>query len=380
MNIDFAELPSPCFLIDESLLKQNLEILKYVQEKTGSKILLALKAFSMFSLFPLIRKYLSGVCASSLFEARLGYEEMRKEVHIFSPAYREEEFDEIMKYSDYIIFNSFSQWDRFKNKISNSKKMIECGLRINPEYSEIKVPLYNPCYKYSRLGITLENFKIEEKYIEGITGLHFHTHCEQNSDSLERTVKVVEKKFGRWIKKMKWINFGGGHHITRKDYDIKKLISIINDFREKYHGVQIYLEPGEAVALNVGFLITTVLEIIKNKISIAILDTSASTHIPDVLEMPYRPNLIGAGEPNKYKYNYRLGGMSCLAGDIIGDYSFKKPLKLCDKLVFTDMAHYTMVKTNTFNGINLPAIAIYKMNKRIEIIKEFDYSDFKSRL
>jgi carboxynorspermidine decarboxylase len=377
-DIDLSKLPSPCYLVDERLLKKNLEVLDYVQEKTGANIILATKAFSMFSTFPLIGKYLKGVTSSSLHEARLGYEEMGKEVHIYAPAYRDDEFDEIMKYSDHIVFNSFSQWKKFRDKVKNVQgKKIECGIRINPEYSEIETDIYNPCFENSRMGVTLANF--EEDELEGIDGLHFHTMCEQNSDTLERTIKVVDEKFGKYIRNMKWINFGGGHHITRSDYDMEALIKSINFIKDKY-GVEVYLEPGEAIALNTGFLVSTVLDTMKNGMDIAILDTSAECHMPDVLAMPYRPNIIGAGMPNEYKYTYRFGGPTCLAGDVIGDYSFKEHLKPGDKLVFCDMAIYSMVKNNTFNGVNLPAIVKYSEEKGVEVLKEFGYEDFKSRL
>lgn len=377
-DIDISKLPSPCYLVDERLLKKNLEILNQVQERTGAKIILATKAFSMFSTFPLIGKYLKGVTSSSLHEARLGYEEMGKEVHIYSPAYRDDEFDEIMKYSDHIVFNSFSQWRKYKDKVkSNKDKKIECGIRINPEYSEIETDIYNPCFENSRMGVTLANF--EEDELEGIDGLHFHTMCEQNSDTLERTIKVVDEKFGKYIKKVKWVNFGGGHHITREDYDLETLVKSINFIKDKY-GVDVYLEPGEAIALNTGFLVSTVLDTMKNGMDIAILDTSAECHMPDVLAMPYRPNIIGAGKPNEYEHTYRFGGPTCLAGDIIGDYSFKESLKPGDKLIFCDMAIYSMVKNNTFNGVNLPAIVKYSEEKGIEVIREFGYEDFKRRL
>nr|WP_261772027.1 carboxynorspermidine decarboxylase [Clostridium sp. DSM 1985] len=377
-NIDLNKLPSPCYLVDERLLKKNLERLNYVQEETGANIILATKAFSMYSTFPLIGKYLKGVTSSSLFEARLGYEEMGKQVHIFSPAYRQDEFDEIMKYCDHIVFNSFNQWKLYKDRVKTYiNKKIECGIRINPEYSEIETDIYNPCFENSRMGVTLENFKIED--LDGIDGLHFHTMCEQNSDTLARTIKVIDNKFGKYIKNMKWINFGGGHHITREDYDMETLIDVILYIKNKYD-VDIYLEPGEAVALNSGFLICTVLDVIKNGMNIAIVDTSAVCHMPDVLEMPYRPHIINSGMPNQYEYTYRLGAPTCLAGDVIGDYSFKEPLKVGDKLAFCDMAIYSMVKNNTFNGINLPAIVKYSDEKGVEIIKKFGYEDFKSRL
>ncbi|OPZ92468.1 MAG: Carboxynorspermidine/carboxyspermidine decarboxylase [Firmicutes bacterium ADurb.Bin419] len=378
MNIDFSGLPTPCYIVDERLLRKNLEILHSVQERTGCSILLALKGFSMYSVFPLVGQYLKGVTSSSLFETRLGFEKMGKEVHAYAPAYIEEEFDELIKYCDHIVFNSFNQWKKFKDKVkNNTSKKIECGIRINPEYSEISTPIYNPCYKNSRLGVTQANFKPDE--LDGIDGLHFHTMCEQNSDTLFRTVKVVDEKFGEYIKRMKWVNLGGGHHITRPDYDIEMLISSILYFKDKY-GVDIYLEPGEAVALNTGYLVSEVLDIIDNGMKIAILDASAACHMPDVLEMPYRPNIIDAGNPGENPYTYRLAGNTCLAGDVIGDYSFKQPLKPGDKLVFCDMAHYTMVKNNTFNGVNLPSIALYNEEEGIKIIRRFGYEDFKNRL
>lgn len=373
----YRNIPTPCYVIEEKLLKQNLEILKNVKDQTGCQILLAQKAFSMYPLYPLIGEYLDGVASSSLHEARLGFEEMGKEVHTFSPAYIESEFDNIMKYSDCIVFNSLDQWNRYKTKVKDYNKTIECGLRINPEYSEIGTDLYNPCSTYSRLGVTLANLKAEE--LDGIDGLHFHTMCEQNSDTLERTLKVVEEKFGPYLINMKWINFGGGHHITRDDYDIDTLIKCINHIKCKYD-IEVYLEPGEAVALNAGYLVSKVLSIIDNGMKLGILDTSAACHMPDVIEMPYHPNIIGAGAAGEYEFTYRFGGPTCLAGDIIGDYSFKKQLSVGDQLVFTDMAIYTMVKNNTFNGINLPSIGYSTEVEGIKILKSFGYEDFKSRL
>lgn len=377
MDLDISILPSPCYIVDERLLLRNLQILRSIQERTGCSILLALKGFSMYSVFPLVGNYLKGVTASSLFEAKLGYEKMGKEVHIYAPAYIEKEFEQILNHCDHITFNSFRQWTRFKDKVKSIKPKISCGIRINPEYSEIETPIYNPCYQNSRLGVTLANFRPEE--LDGIEGLHFHTLCEQNSDTLERTIQVVDQKFGKFIKTMKWLNLGGGHHITRPDYDLETLIRSISFLQDKY-GVDIYLEPGEAVALNTGFLVATVLDIVDNGMQIAILDTSAACHMPDVLEMPYRPNIIDAGKPNEYPYTYRLGGLTCLAGDIVGDYSFRKPLNSGDRLVFCDMAHYTMVKNNTFNGVNLPSIALFTQEEGLKVIKQFGYEDFKTRL
>jgi len=378
MKIDFGALPTPCYIVDERLLERNLEVLHSVQQRTGCNILLALKGFSMFSVFPLVGQYLKGITASSLFEAKLGFEEMGKEVHIYAPAYIEEEFDEILHYCDHIVFNSFSQWHRYKNKVQSvHSKRIECGIRINPEYSEIETAIYNPCYKNSRLGVTLANFEPDE--LDGITGLHFHTMCEQNADTLERTIRVVDEKFGRFIGRMKWLNLGGGHHITRVDYDIESLVRTILFLQDKF-SVDIYLEPGEAIALNTGYLVSKVLDIVNNDMEIAILDTSAACHMPDVLEMPYKPKIIGAGDPGEYPYTYRLGGLTCLAGDVIGDYSFESPLKIGDRLVFCDMAHYTMVKNNMFNGVNLPSIALFTKDEGIKVIRRFGYDDYKNRL
>ncbi len=380
-QIDFNKVPTPSYIVDERLLIKNLEILKNVMDRTGAKILLAQKAFSMFSVYPLIAEYLCGTTASGIFEAKLGYEEMGKpfgkETHVFAPAYKESEMKELVKICDHIVFNSCEQWNKFKDTVRSSENYIQCGIRINPEYSEIETDIYNPCFTNSRLGTTLANF--DESVIDEIDGLHFHTMCEQNSDTLKNTIKVVEEKFGKYLYKMKWLNFGGGHHITRPDYDIETLIECINYMKDKYD-LQIYLEPGEAVALNTGYLVSEVLELNKNNMDLAIMDTSAACHMPDVLEMPYRPHIINSGMPGEKKYTYRLGGPTCLAGDIIGDYSFDEPLKIGDKLVFCDMAHYSMVKNNTFNGMPLPSIMLYTKNDEFKTIKTFGYDDFKERL
>lgn len=376
-KIDFTHVPTPSYVVDERLLIKNLELLKSVIDRTGCKILLAQKGFSMFYFYPLIGQYLNGTTASSLFEARLGYEEMGKETHIFNPAFEKEELIKIIPYVDHIVFNSINQWITYREMITDCGKKIGVGLRINPEYSEIETDIYNPCIKGSRFGVTID--KLENVDLTGIEGLHFHTMCEQNSDVLVRTLKVVEQKFGAILHKMKWINFGGGHHITRPDYDVETLIKCINHMKETYH-VDVYLEPGEAVALNTGYLVAKVLDFNENGMPCAILNTSAACHMPDVLEMPYRPEIIGAGKPNEKKYTYRLGGPTCLAGDVIGDYSFDEPLKKDDLLVFCDMAHYSMVKNNTFNGINLPSIAVYTKEEELKVIKTFGYEDFKMRL
>ncbi|MCM1161317.1 MAG: carboxynorspermidine decarboxylase [Roseburia sp.] len=370
------ELPTPCYLIEERQLVKNLEILKGVMDRTGCKILLAQKAFSMFSMYPLIGSYLSGATASGLYEARLAKEYMGKENHIFSPAYKESEIDEIASLCGHVVFNSFSQLERFGKRVK--EKGAGIGLRINPEHSTQKGhEIYDPCAKGSRLGIPFSAFKPE--LLEGVEGLHFHTLCEQNADALLETLQAVEEKFGPWMKQMKWINFGGGHHITRSDYDIPLLEQCIKHIQETYQ-VQVYLEPGEAVALNAGYLITSVLEIVENGMKIAIMDTSAACHMPDVLEMPYRPPLSNSGNPGEKPYTYRLAGPTCLAGDVIGDYSFEQPLQIGNRLFFEDMAIYSMVKNNTFNGMGLPAIAVRRTDGTCEIVREFGYEDFKMRL
>jgi len=377
MKIDTANIQTPCYVIDTDALKNNLEVLNSVQRRTGCKILMALKSFAMFGVFPIIRQYLYGVAASSLDEARLGYEEFGRQVHVFSPAYKEEEFRELLKYSDHIVFNSFSQWNRFKSYLPGPNKEVFFGMRVNPEHSEVKVPIYDPCGPFSRLGVTIKNFDPEN--LTGISGLHFHNLCELNADSLGRTLSVFEEKFGRFLDGMQWVNFGGGHHITRKDYDLGLLCSLISDFKRR-HPVEVFLEPGEAIALNTGALVTSILDIIHNEMAIAILDTSAAAHMPDVLEMPYRPEILGAGKPGQYSFTYRLGGLTCLAGDVIGDYSFPEPLKVGSKLIFLDMAHYTMVKNNTFNGVRLPSIAIQDNGKSMVTIRTFGYQDYRNRL
>lgn len=369
-------LPTPYFVVDESLLIKNLEILKSICDRAGCKILLAQKAFSMYRTYPLISRYLYGTTASGLHEARLGKEEFPGETHVFSPAYREDEFEELLTYADHFVFNSPRQVEKFGIRAKKAGKQI--GLRINPQCSTQEGhEIYDPCADGSRLGTTLANF--DPKQVEILDGLHFHTLCEQNSDDLETTVIEFEKKFGKYLHSMKWLNLGGGHHITRKDYDIEKLINIVKGLKKKYN-VEVYLEPGEAVVLNAGFLVTSVMETFNNVIDVAIVDTSAACHMPDVIEMPYRPPLYNSGESGEKKYTYRLGGPTCLAGDVIGDYSFDEPLKEGDKLIFEDMALYTMVKTNTFNGMKLPSIVYRKKDGRFELVRSFGYEDFKSRL
>ena len=373
---DNTKMPTPCYVVDESALIHNMEILRGVSQRTGAKILLAQKAFSCYHVYPLMKEYLDGTACSGLFEAKLGYEEMGKENHVFSAAYRENEIDEIISYCGHIIFNSFTQLDRYRDRVLAAGKKI--GLRINPEFSTQEGhEIYDPCSPKSRLGITRKNFRTDD--LDGVTGIHFHTLCEQNSDDLEATLDAVEEKFGDVLEKMEWINFGGGHHITRADYDIPRLERCIRRMQEKY-GLEVFLEPGEAAALNAGWLVTEVLDITENDMPMAILDTSAACHMPDVLEMPYRPPLVGSGESGEKKYSYRLGSQTCLAGDSIGEYSFDEPLHIGDRLVFGDMAIYSMVKNNTFNGMPLPSILLLKKDGSFETLRSFSYSDFKERL
>lgn len=377
-GLDQSKIPSPCYIVNTELLEKNLKVLKQVQDKSGCKIILALKGFAMWGVFPLIKEYLPGVTASSLDEARLGREEFGGEVHLCAPAYSDNEFDEFLTYCNHITFNSFSQWDRFKEKLARKAPQIKCGIRINPEHSEVKTAIYDPCSPNSRLGTKLKEFP--GKSLEGISGIHFHTLCELNSDSLKRTLKVVEERFGDYLHKMDWVNFGGGHHITRPDYDVDLLCQLIVDFKNKY-GVEVILEPGEAIALNTGAMVAKVLDVVEPQDKIAILDTSASAHMPDVIEMPYRPKIVNAWDPGEKDYSYILGGATCLAGDSIGSYSFEKPLEVGDRLEFLDMAHYSMVKNNTFNGVRLPSIATWSpKDKKFEVLKKFSYQNYKGRL
>jgi carboxynorspermidine decarboxylase len=380
-NFDSSRVPSPCFVVDKAVVERNLQVLNRVQRESGAKVLAALKAFSMWKLGPLTSQYLSGFCASGLNEALLGRDEYGGEVHVFSAAYQEKDLREILGFAHHVVFNSFGQWQRFQpllKEAAASRPDLHFGLRINPEHSEGAVPIYDPCAPCSRLGIPLSQF--EGQSLEGISGLHFHTLCEQDFKPLERTLAVVEEKFGHLLHSMKWVNFGGGHHITRADYQVDELIAAIKKFAAKYD-VQVYLEPGEAIAIHSGVLVAEVLDLPFSTMNQAILDTSATCHMPDTLEMPYRPEIFGAGEAGEYPHLYRLGGMTCLAGDVISDYSFPEPLQVGQRLMFDDMAHYTMVKTSTFNGINLPSIALWdSRTDELEIVREFGYEDFKTRL
>lgn len=369
------QIKTPVYVCEEALLEENLKILSYVKNKSGAKILLALKGFAFWDSFYLVSKYLDGCTCSGLHEAKLAHEKFQKEVHTYSPAFKDEDFDEIVKISNHVVFNSFSQWKKFK-KIALKNK-ISCGLRINLEVSSSPVEMYDPSAKFSRLGITKANFKEDE--IEGIEGLHFHALCEQNVDALEKVLESFEEKFSKFIPKMKWINFGGGHHITRDDYDVEKLIQVIQNFKKRYNNIEVYLEPGEAVGWQTGALVASVLDIVDNEMKIAILDTSAEAHMPDTILMPYRANVRNASLPNEKKFTYKLAGNTCLAGDIMGDYSFDESLCVGQKIIFEDMMHYTIVKNTTFNGIKLPDIAMLKKDGSYEVTKYFDYEEYKRR-
>ena len=385
-KLDLQRLPSPCFVVDQVAIERNLAILKHVADSSGAKVLAALKAFSMWHLGPLTAQYLNGTCASGLHEAMLGkecYQAAGKdnEVHVYSAAFSKEDLAQLATFADHIVFNSLSQWQHYQEIIQAAKAErpeLAFGLRINPEHSEGSVPIYDPCAPGSRLGIRISDLAGQD--LSGISGLHFHTLCEQGFAELDRTLNAVEQKFGHLLSQMQWVNFGGGHHITAPGYDVEGLINRIKAFAHKYD-VQVYLEPGEAIAIGSGILSAQVLDIIESDGQQALLDTSATCHMPDTLEMPYRPDITGSGDKDQYAYNYRLGGLTCLAGDIINDYSFEQPLEIGQRLVFEDMAHYTMVKTTTFNGTKLPALAIWNSKTdELEIIKEFGYEDFKQRL
>jgi carboxynorspermidine decarboxylase len=385
-RFDPARVPSPCFVVDEVAIERNLQILQQVQQQSGAKILLALKAFSMFSLAPLIMRYLQGTCASGLWEAQLGKEHFcpqgqGKEVHVYSAAFTEPDLRAILGFADHVVFNSWTQWQRFQPLVQVARQehpALEFGLRLNPRHSEGAVSLYDPCAAGSRLGTPID--QLLDKDLAGISGLHFHTLCEQNFAPLARTLDAVEAQAGALLGQMKWVNFGGGHHITHPDYDVQGLIARIRQFSERYQ-VQVYLEPGEAIAIRSGVLVSEVLDLLRNEGELAVLDSSATCHMPDTLEMPYRAHILGSGQAHELPYTYRLGGLSCLAGDVMGDYSFAQPLRVGQRLMFDDMAHYTMVKTATFNGVRLPALAIWNsVTNNLRIVREFRYQDFRDRL
>lgn len=370
-------ISTPVYLLDETLIEENMKVLRYVKDRTGCKVFHALKAYASFATFPMMAGYLDGTCASGLNEAMLGHKEFRREVHAFSAAYRPEEIEAIIRHSDCLIFNSFYQLQKY-GRLARERGL-GIGLRVNPGYSEVATEMYNPCAPYSRLGIVQAIFKKEfPRHKNVVDGLHFHAMCQQNSDVLEKVLASFVKRFGRYIRGLKWVNFGGGHHITRDDYDLELLIRLINDFKRTY-GVQVILEPGETSVLNAGVLISSVLDLVKNRAEIAIMDTSAETHMPDVLLMPYRPKVLNSGKRNEKEYRYRLAGPSCLAGDVIGDYSFDRPLRRGDRLVFSDMALYSIVKNTTFNGINLPDIAVIRAGGNVEVVRKFGYKDYRDR-
>ncbi|ASJ72714.1 carboxynorspermidine decarboxylase [Granulosicoccus antarcticus] len=380
-KFDTQRVPSPCFVVDRACIEANLQILKHVADQSGARVLSALKAFSMWNLAPLVSQYLDGTCASGVHEARLGREHYKGEVHVFSAAYSAADLDELLPIADHLVFNSFGQWKRFRESVFTEqarRPSLKAGLRINPEHSEGTTPIYDPCAPGSRLGITRAQFEVDE--LQGISGLHFHTLCEQDVPPLKRTLEAVEAGFADVLPHMQWVNFGGGHLVTEPGYQVEELIQLIKDFAARYD-VQVYLEPGEAVAIHSGVLVSEILDIIPTDYQQTILDISATCHMPDTLEMPYRPHVLNSAEKGEQAHTYRLGGMTCLAGDVIGDYSFREPLHIGDRLVFDDMAHYTMVKTSTFNGIPLPSLAVWdSRTDELQIVRQFGYEDFKNRL
>jgi carboxynorspermidine decarboxylase len=380
--MDLSTVETPCFVTDLGALEANLRTLRDVADRAGATILLALKGFAQWSTFPLVRKYLAGATSSSVAEARLAREELGGEVHAYAPAWSPSELAELVTLADHVVFNSPAQWKKGRPIIERARaggRHLSCGLRLNHEHQEVEVALYDPAGPCSRLGTTSANVTAAD--LDGLDGLHFHTLCQAGADALERALAAFEAKFGGLVAGRKWVNFGGGHHITRPDYDREKLVRLVQDFRARHGGVQVYLEPGEAVALGAGVLVTQVMDTFHNGMDIAILDTSATAHMPDVLEMPYRPVIVGAGDPGAKAHTYRLGGMTCLAGDVIGDYSFDRPLAPGDRLVFLDMAHYTMVKTTTFNGVRHPSIATHDpATKQITVSRRFGYRDYRDRL
>ena len=380
-KVDLSQVPSPCHVLHRGLLEQNLRILRSVMDRSGAKILLALKGFAQFSEAKMISKYLVGTTASGIHEALLGREEFCGEVHAYSPAFKDEEFADLLRVADHISFNSPTQWKRHKAAALAAGRKLSFGLRVNPEHAEVDVELYNPCAAGSRLGALRSEIKSAAD-LDGLEGLHFHTMCQQGSDVLERTVAAFEAKFGEFIPQLKWVNFGGGHHITREGYDLDRLVRIITGFRQRWgQHIQIYLEPGEAIGIGTGVLVGTVLDLVHNGMDIAIIDISATNHMPDTLEMPYRADIMDADLPGKLPHTYRLGSVTCLAGDVIGDYSFPSPLKIGQRLVFMDMSHYTFVKNTTFNGVPLPAIASFDpASGQTQIVRRFGYADYKNRL
>lgn len=377
--IDFDKIPSPCYVIEESLLRRNLALIKRVKEAALVNIILAFKAFAMWKVFPIVREYIPYSTASSKFEAQLAYEEMGSKAHTYSPAYTEENFPYILRYSSHVTFNSLSQFERFYPMVVADGNRVSCGLRINPEFSDVETDLYNPCAPGSRMGVVRS--LLGDRLPEGIEGLHFHTLCESSSYDLEKTLAVVEERFGQFLPQLKWLNMGGGHLMTREGYDVDHLVSLLKQFHAKYPNLELIMEPGSAFGWQTGFLKTTVVDIVENHgIKTAIIDASFACHMPDCLEMPYKPLIRYATDPIEGKPTYRIGGNSCLSGDYIGDWSFDKPLRIGDTLILEDMCHYTTVKTTMFNGIPHPALAMLKADGELQMLREFGYEDYKNRM
>ena len=374
-----SQLPSPCYVLDEQLLRRNLQLIKSVKDRAGVNIILAFKAFALWEAFPIVREYIPTSTASSIHEARLAYEELGCLAHTYSPAYTDASFDDILRYSSHITFNSLSQFNHFANRVAAYHRHISCGLRINPEFSDVETDLYNPCAPGSRLGVIADN--LPATLPAGIEGLHFHTLCESTSYDLERTLAVVEERFAPWLSQVKWLNMGGGHLMTRKDYDVEHLIKLLTDFRARHQHLQLIMEPGSAFAWQTGTLETTIVDIVENHgIRTAIIDASFACHMPDCLEMPYKPAIRGAKEGGETPYTYRMGGNSCLSGDFVGDWSFDTPLAIGDRIIFEDMIHYTIVKTTMFNGVPHPSIACVRSDGSVELWKEFTYDDYRNRM
>jgi carboxynorspermidine decarboxylase len=378
IRTDFAQVPSPCYVLDQSRLRANLELLARVQRESGAKIICALKGYSFWRSFPLVREYLAGATASSLNEALLASREMGGELHVYAPAYGDDEIGEVLDVADHISFNSFTQWTRFRDRVRAHPRRPSPGIRVNPEYSQVETDLYNPCAPFSRLGVVRSEFR--DDLLEGIEGLHVHALCEQNADAFEGLLGAFEERFGQFLARMKWVNFGGGHHITREDYEVDRLVRLLRGFRERHPHLEVVLEPGEAVGWRTGELVATVMDVVHNGMALALMDVSVSAHMPDCLEMPYRPSILGAGEPGEKAHTYRLGGGTCLAGDVLGDYSFDAPLAPGDRIVLLDMIHYTMVKTTFFNGVRHPSIATWTEGNRLEVHRVFGYEEFRSKL
>ena len=376
--IDYGKVPSPCYVIDEERFRKNMSLIRHVSQESGAEIILAFKGFAMWGVFPIVREYVSGAAASSADEARLCFEEIGSPAHTYSPVFKENDFESIIKYSSHITFNSLNQYRKYSNHLEKHSKIISAGLRINPEFSEVSHGLYNPCSPGSRLGVTASD--IGEILPEGIEGFHFHVLFESDSYALEKVLEIVESKFGRYFSKIRWMNMGGGHLITRKDYDVDHLIRILRKFREST-GLHLILEPGSAFVWETGELVSTVEDIVENQgVKTAILDVSFTAHMPDCLEMPYKPKILGANDPLEGKPTYRIGGNSCLSGDVMGDWSFDKELQPGDRIIFLDMIHYTMVKTTAFNGVHHPSIGIWTLDNKFRLIREFGYEDYKNRL